>query len=40
MAPSKEFQEKAKETRQEFVTKLFDCRGSYERDLSALNEQT
>lgn len=40
MAPSMEFQEKAKLTRQQFVEALFETRGSYERDLSALNEDT
>ena len=39
-APSQEFQEKAKQTRQQFVEELFEGRGRFERQLQSLSEAT
>ena len=39
-APSQEFQEKAKEQRQNYVTELFETRGNLEKNMMSLSEQT
>jgi hypothetical protein len=39
-APSQEFQEKAKQTRSDFVGELFEQRGRFERQLQSLSQAT